>query len=441
MKALDVLRSRQPWLITPEALDHFAARTAAFATGQLFRDDPPTHPLLNIDERIGIVRLHGPLIRRPSLIENWLFDAVSTEDAIAAVRQAATHEKIDAILLDIDSPGGTAMGTTELAEAVADASKEKFVYAYTGGLMCSAAYWVASQCDAIYASPSARVGSIGVIIPFLDTSEAFERAGLKMEVFASGKFKSIGTPGVALTEEQRELLHAEVAEIFGDFRAAVLARGRKIPDEAMEGQTFSTRQAQRHNLAGMAKDRDAVLARLRRLHGSKVDTVARSIPHATMKTVEDQLSEALAQIKTFQTEAGERDYELKQLSEQLNEAKAELLAKEAELGSASQTHEAAVAELRQRLETDQAESREQLAGAKTEIDQLSQQVTGLTEANAQLAAREQDLEKRAALRAAQIAAESGSQTPAHVTPAGNHQPNPLPQSAAEVWNRQFQPAR
>jgi chromosome segregation ATPase len=209
----------------------------------------------------------------------------------------------------------------------------------------------------------------------------------------------------------------------------------------MEGKTFSARQAQRLNLAGMAKDRDAVLARLRRLHTGKVDTMARSIPHATMKTVEDQLSEALTHIKTFQTEAGERDYELKQLSEQLNEAKAELLAKEAELGSASQTHEAAVAELRKRLETDQAESREQLAGAKTEIDQLSQQVTGLTEANAQLAAREQDLEKRAALRAAQIAAESGSQTPAHVTPAGNHQPNPLPQSAAEVWNRQFQPAR
>ena len=47
----------------------------------------------------------------------------------------------------------------------------------------------------------------------------------------------------------------------------------------------------------------------------------------------------------------------------------------------------------------------------------------------------------AIVSAAQIAAESGSQTPAHVTPAGNHQPNPLPQSAAEVWNRQFQPAR
>lgn len=441
MKALDVLRCRQPWLITPEALDHFAARTAAFATGQIFRDDPPTHPLLDIDERIGIVRLHGPLIRRPSLIESWLFDAVSSEEAISAIHQAVKHDKVEAVLLDIDSPGGTAMGTAELAEAVADASKEKFVYAYTGGLMCSAAYWVASQADAIYASPSARVGSIGVIIPFLDTSEAFDRAGLKMEVFASGKFKSIGTPGVSLTEEQRELLTAEVAEIFGDFRAAVLARGRKIPDEAMEGQTFSARQAQRHNLAGMAKDRDAVLARLRRLHGSKVDTLARLIPHATMKTVEDQLSEALAQIKTFQTEVEEGDQKLKQLAEDLGQTKISLEVKEAELATAIEAQESALAALNQTLESERIESREQLAGARTEIDQLTQQVAGLTEANAQLAACEQDLEKRATLRAAQIAAESGSQSPAYITPTENHSPDQVPKSAAEVWNRQFQPAR
>lgn len=441
MKALDVLRSRQPWLITPEALDHFAARTAAFATGQLFRDDPPTHPLLDIDDRIGIVRLHGPLIRRPSLIESWLFDAVSTEDAIAAVRQAATHEKIDAILLDIDSPGGTAMGTTELAEAVADASKEKFVYAFTGGLMCSAAYWVASQCDAIYGSPSARVGSIGVIIPFLDTSEAFERAGLKMEVFASGKFKSIGTPGVSLSEEQRELLHSEVAEIFGDFRAAVLARGRKIPDEAMEGQTFSARQAQRFNLAGLAKDRDAVLARLRRLHSGKVDTAARSIPHPTMKTVEDQLADALVQIQTLQKEAGERDYEIKQLTEQLGETKTTLEAKEADLAKATREHAEALAALTRTLETERAGQTEHLTGLRTEVAQLTEQVAGLTEANASLAAREQDLEKRAALRAAQIAAESGSPVPAALTPAADPKPGQPPQCAADVWNRQFQPAR
>lgn len=441
MTPLDAIRSRQPWLITPEALDHFAARTTAFGDGQLFKDDPPTHSLLRIEDGVGIVRLNGPLIRRPGLIESWLLGAVDTEDAIGAIREARKNENVEAILLDIDSPGGTVNGTPELAEAVADASREKFVYAFSGGLMCSAAYWVASQCDAIYASPSARIGSVGVIIPFLDSAEAYRRAGLHMEVFASGKFKSIGTPGTSLTDEQRELLQSEVEEIFADFRTAVLTRGRKIPDEAMEGQTFSARQAQRHNLAGTAKNRDAVLARLRRLHSRKVDTMARSIPHAIMKTVEDQLSEALARIETFESEAGERDHELKQLSAQLEEATASLETKEAELTKATEQHESTVAKLNEMLEDERTQASEQLAGAQTEIDQLTQQVTGLTEANADLAAREQDIEKRTALRAAQIAAETGSLTPAHVTPSGDDQTHHPPKSAADVWNRQFRPAR
>ncbi len=125
--------------------------------------------------------------------------------------------------------------------------------------MCSGAYWVASQCDAIYVTPSARVGSIGVILPVIDTSEALRSNGIKVEVFAAGKFKSAGTPGVPLTDEQRAWLQTGVEEIAADFRAAVLARGRKIPAEAMEGQTFSARNAMRFNLAGIMKSRDEAL--------------------------------------------------------------------------------------------------------------------------------------------------------------------------------------
>ena len=256
MTPFDAIRTRQPWLIAPDALEHFAARATAYSLGQLRQEEPPTHPLLAIEGGVGIVTLSGPLIRRPDALESWLFGAVDTEEAIAALHEATERPEVEAILLDIDSPGGTVNGTPELAEAVADASRQKYVYAFSAGLMCSAAYWVGSQADAVYASPSARVGSIGVIIPFLDSAEAFERAGLHMEVFASGKFKGIGLPGTSLTDEQRELLQGEVEEIFADFRAAVLSRGRQIPDEALEGQTFSARQAQRHNLAGIAKNRD-----------------------------------------------------------------------------------------------------------------------------------------------------------------------------------------
>jgi len=184
------------------------------------------------------------------------------------------HERrpIEAIFLDIDSPGGSVNGTPELAQAVAEASKAKYVYAFSAGQMCSAAYWVASQADAIYAISSARIGSIGVILPVVDSSAAFEQAWLKVEVFAAGKFKSAGTPGTSLTDEQRSWLQSEVEETAADFHAAVLACGRKIPDDAMEGQTFSARNAMRFNLAGMVTSRAEAMSRLRKLHVRSVDT-------------------------------------------------------------------------------------------------------------------------------------------------------------------------
>jgi len=135
---------------------------------------------------------------------------------------------VQAVFLDMDSPGGTVNGTPELAALVADVSKAKYTYAFTDGQMCSAAYWIASQSDAVFATPSARVGSIGVLLPMLDESKAFEQAGIKDELFAAGKYKSVGVPGLLLTDEQRAWLQSDVDKIYADFKAAVLARGRRI---------------------------------------------------------------------------------------------------------------------------------------------------------------------------------------------------------------------
>ena len=118
--------------------------------------------------------------------------------------------------------GGTVNGTPELAALVADVSKAKYTYAFNDGQMCSAAYWIASQSDAVFAKPSARVGSIGELLPMLDESKAFEQAGIKVELFAAGKYKSVGVPGVSLTDEQRAWLKADVDEIYGGFKAPVL---------------------------------------------------------------------------------------------------------------------------------------------------------------------------------------------------------------------------
>ena len=381
---------KQPWLITPEAFGVIYSAAQSF-----FKEGVPTtlrteSKLLSVEGGIGTVALRGPMMRNPDVIDQLVFGATDTEEVLAAVHEASEREDVQAILLDIDSPGGSVNGTPELAAAVAAASKSKAVYAFSAGQMCSAAYWVASQCDAVYATPSARVGSIGVILPVVDSSEAFAQAGLKMEVFAAGKFKSAGTPGTSLTDEQKDWLQSEVEEIAADFRSAVLARGRKIPDEAMEGQTFSGRRAMRLNMAGMVDGRAQVIARLRELHVREVDTAAQAMDTTILET---ELAEAKTSLAKLTDEAKAQDSLLSEATEQITSltAKSEALSQELTAVSAE---------------------REQLASDLATARQTIESVSSL---NKDLESREQDLEKRAAERAAQIVAETGNQAPANVT--------------------------
>jgi len=381
---------KQPWLITPEAFGVIYSAAQSF-----FKEGVPTtlrteSKLLSVEDGIGTVALRGPMMRNPDVIDQLVFGATDTEEVLAAVHEASEREDVQAILLDIDSPGGSVNGTPELAAAVAAASKSKAVYAFSAGQMCSAAYWVASQCDAVYATPSARVGSIGVILPVVDSSEAFAQAGLKMEVFAAGKFKSAGTPGTSLTEEQKDWLQSEVEEIAADFRSAVLARGRKIPDEAMEGQTFSGRRAMRLNMAGMVDGRAQVIARLRELHVREVDTAAKAMDTTILET---ELAEAKASLAKLTDEAKAQDSLLSEATEQITSltAKSEALSQELTAVNAE---------------------REQLASDLATARQTIESVSSL---NKDLESREQDLEMRAAARAAEIVAETGNQAPANVT--------------------------
>ena len=381
---------KQPWLITPEAFGVIYSAAQSF-----FKEGVPTtlrteSKLLSVEGGIGTVALRGPMMRNPDVIDQLVFGATDTEEVLAAVHEASEREDVQAILLDIDSPGGSVNGTPELAAAVAAASKSKTVYAFSAGQMCSAAYWVASQCDAVYATPSARVGSIGVILPVVDSSEAFAQAGLKMEVFAAGKFKSAGTPGTSLTEEQKDWLQSEVEEIAADFRSAVLSRGRKIPDEAMEGQTFSGRRAMRLNMAGMVDGRAQVVARLRELHVREVDTAAQAMDTTILET---ELAEAKASLAKLTDEAKAQDSLLSEATDQITSltAKSEALSQELTAVNAE---------------------REQLASDLATARQTIESVSSL---NKDLESREQDLEMRAAARAAQIVAETGNQAPANVT--------------------------
>ena len=396
------------------------AQAVAFFDTRIQLPEPTRNELLSVTDGVGIIDLHGPLMRQPDLISSLLFGATDMNEVTDAIQEAVQRDDVQSILIDIDSPGGTVNGTPELAQAVADAAKLKSIYAFSAGQMCSAAYWIASQCDAVYATPSARVGSIGVMLPFIDSTEKFRSEGLNVEVFAAGKFKGMATPGVPLTEDQRALIQSDIEEIAADFKAAVLARGRKIPDSAMEGQSFSARNAQRLNLAGTVGSRDEVISRLRSMQAARVDTPSRA--STPMKTVEEQLSEALARIQTLEADAKAREGLMADASTQVETFKATLHTKE-------QEHQS----LLQQACTERDTLKGQLVAVQAEVERFTKRSGELEVQVRDLTAREQDLEKRAAIKAAQIAAEMGTQVPAKITPAGDTKPA----TAAEQWNRQF----
>jgi signal peptide peptidase SppA len=374
-----------------------AAADSFRALGNPVVRDQASSSLLSVEDGVATVSISGPIIRKPHIFARVLMGATDSEEIGAAIQEASFRPDIKAVFLDIDSPGGTVAGTPELAAAVSALDKKKPVYAFSSGLMASAAYWIASQARAIYATPSAQVGSIGVVQAVVDRSAAINAAGIKVEVFSVGKYKAMGAPGTPLTDDQRELIQSNLAEIAGEFHAAVLARGRAIPPEAMEGQTFSGRQAQRVNLAGMVPDRAEAMRRLKVYH-AMVDTGTRA-----MTALEDQLAEAHTQVDSLT-----RDFQ----------AQTELLT---ETSTALDALRGEVEILSAQLET-----------LTTERDAATQEAATLSSRITELQASQVDFDRKLQLEVARVVASTGTTLPARITPAGDSQQAPQASSLNEL---------
>ncbi len=376
-----------------------AAADSFRALGNPVVRDPASSSLLSVEDGVATVSINGPIIRKPDIFARVLMGATDSEEIGAAIQEAASRPDIKAVFLDIDSPGGTVAGTPELAAAVSALDQKKPVYAFSSGLMCSAAYWVASQARAIYATPSAQVGSIGVVQAVVDSSAAIDKAGIKVEVFSVGKYKAMGAPGTALTDDQRELIQSNLAEIAVEFHDAVLSRGRAIPAEAMEGQTFSGKQAQRHNLAGMVPDCAEAMRRLKVYHTS-VDTKSRAMTTA----LEDQLLEARTQVDDLT-----RDHQAQ--TELLNEASTHVESLRGEV-------ELLAAEI-DTLKAECDEAKIQSANLITQRDSAGTHLVTLQSRVIELEASQVNFDRKLQLEVARVVASTGTTMPARVTPAGD----------------------
>lgn len=214
---------------------------------------------------IAVIPIYGAITQRGGMAD--MSTPTTSASALASiVRQAASDPSISAIVLDVDSPGGSVYGIEELGNAIFDARSSKPVAAVANSLAASAAYWAASQAGELYAAPGAEVGSIGVYAMHMDQSEALKQEGISVEFISAGKYKTEGNSYGPMSDEARAFAQSSVDQYYESFVRAV-ARGRntslKSVREGMgQGRVLMSDQAKAENMIDGVATLGQVVAKL-----------------------------------------------------------------------------------------------------------------------------------------------------------------------------------
>lgn len=179
----------------------------------------------------GIIAIHGEIVECDPEDAYWW--GLVPPSVVKAAIERQVRDGAKRIYFDIDSPGGCVVGVPELYDAIAGlAAKGVVTVAGSSGLMASAAYWIASACDAIVCTRGAMVGSIGVYAVLEDWSKAAESMGATIHLIATSPVKGAGYPGTPVTEEQLKAERETVDDTFALFLSDVRKKRKKLSPEA-----------------------------------------------------------------------------------------------------------------------------------------------------------------------------------------------------------------
>jgi protease IV len=177
-------------------------------------------------------------------IEGEIKESKKIVDMLLAAEHA---QDIKAIILRIDSPGGAVAPTQEIYEEVRRIDATKPVYSSFGSVAASGGYYIGAATRKIYANSGTLTGSIGVIMQMADLSELFKWAKFRQETIKAGRYKDIGNPGRAMTDEERQFLNDLLAgthqQFMDDIQAVRKDRLKKNISELAQGQIFHGREA------------------------------------------------------------------------------------------------------------------------------------------------------------------------------------------------------
>ncbi|MCD7975563.1 MAG: signal peptide peptidase SppA [Phascolarctobacterium sp.] len=206
-------------------------------------------------DRVAVISIEGAILSgdgRESLFNKTA--GVTSGSIMRQIRESAEDKSVKALLLRIDSGGGSATAAEEISRELKRFKEDskKPVVAALGNMGASAAYWIAAcESDKIYANSTTLTGSIGVYMPYMNVEELFRKIGITSNKIKSGPYKDIMSGDRPMTLEEKAILQEIVNEIYTGF-VKVVAEGRKMNEakvrELADGRIYTGEQAQKLGL-------------------------------------------------------------------------------------------------------------------------------------------------------------------------------------------------
>ncbi|MFB3880031.1 MAG: signal peptide peptidase SppA [Armatimonadota bacterium] len=203
-------------------------------------------------EGVALIRIEGVIVAGESGFSMFGGEATGSDDVVAEIEQAIDDDGAKAILMRVNSPGGSAAGSQEIYDAVNRARKAgKPVVVSMADVAASGGYYVSCPADVIFADAATFTGSIGVIAMHENMAGLMKKIGIETDTIKSGKLKDMGSPTGPLSDEARQVMTTIINQVFGQFVDAV-AKGRKMDRKKVlalaDGRVYTGQQAKDNGL-------------------------------------------------------------------------------------------------------------------------------------------------------------------------------------------------
>ena len=264
---LSSLVFNKPLMVTQDYAETIAVvlsdRLNLDVEGLQIKSDAKDQRVATTNKGVAVIPIVGSMSHRSTGIE--AMSGMTSYTTLQKQFEAAFNDpNVGSILMDIDSPGGSVAGAFDFRDYLMSKKGTKPVYALARDAMCSAAYLIGSTADKVYATQTARVGSIGVVAMHTDASGKMEKEGLKPTFISAGKFKTAGNPYEKLEGDKLKYLQDSVDESYDMFINAVAdARGIDKKDiRDTEARVYGGKKAVEIGLADGIRTYESVLAEM-----------------------------------------------------------------------------------------------------------------------------------------------------------------------------------